>query len=80
MVKAKKGTWHVELEATDGRECYWRFENCTLSHVRNIVKGYVESCVYDCKWTIQGITYTAVLITGESIAFKTFIKEKIIRK
>jgi len=28
--------------------------NCTLTHVKDLIKGYVESCPYDCDWTIRG--------------------------
>ena len=46
--------WAVMLTATDGRVCRWEFWNCTLTHVRELIKGYVESCPYDCDWTIKG--------------------------
>lgn len=46
--------WAVMLTATDGRVCRWEFKKCTLTHVKDIVRGYVESCPYDCDWTIRG--------------------------
>mgnify|MGYP001037639686 FL=1 len=46
--------WAVMLTATDGRVCRWEFQKCTLTHVKDIIKGYVESCPYDCDWTIRG--------------------------
>lgn len=46
--------WSVLLTATDGRACHWRFWRCTLTHVKDLIKGYVESCPYDCDWTIRG--------------------------
>ena len=46
--------WSVKLTASDGREYGWKFEGCTLSHVKDLVRGYVESCPYDCAWTISG--------------------------
>lgn len=73
--KGKKGSWSVELKATDGRQCCWIFEKCTLSHVRDLVRSYVSHCPYDCKWTIRGGADVAMLIEGET---KTeVVKEKI---
>lgn len=46
--------WAVMLTATDGRVCRWEFWNCTQKHVKDLVRGYVESCPYDCDWTIKG--------------------------
>ena len=51
---AKNGVWAVMLTATDGRVCRWEFWNCTLVHVKDLIRGYVESCPYDCDWTIKG--------------------------
>lgn len=33
--------WAVMLTATDGRVCRWEFQKCTLTHVKDIIKGYV---------------------------------------
>lgn len=49
-----KETWKIELTATDGRHCHWTFENMTLHRVKDIIKGYVDSCPYDCEWVISG--------------------------
>lgn len=49
-----KKAWAVMLTATDGRACRWEFWGCTLTHVKDLVRGYVESCPYDCDWTITG--------------------------
>ena len=46
--------WAVMLTATDGRVCRWEFRGCTLTRVKDLVRGYVESCPYDCDWTIRG--------------------------
>lgn len=46
--------WAVMLTATDGRVCRWEFWNCTLAHVKDLIRGYVESCPCDCDWTIKG--------------------------
>ena len=27
---------------------------CTLAHVKDLVRGYVAGCPYDCDWTIRG--------------------------
>lgn len=56
-MKVKNGdgnVWAVMLTATDGRVCRWEFWNCTLTHVKDLIRGYVESCPYDCDWTIRG--------------------------
>ncbi len=53
-MKDPSKVWAVLLTATDGRECRWEFRGCTLTHVKDLVRGYVESCPYDCDWTIQG--------------------------
>lgn len=56
-MKVKNGdgnVWAVMLTATDGRVCRWEFWNCTLTHVKDLISGYVESCPYDCDWTIRG--------------------------
>ena len=50
----KGNVWAVMLTATDGRECRWEFKGCTLTHVKDLIRGYVESCPYDCNWTIRG--------------------------
>ena len=50
----RKDVWAVMLTATDGRECRWEFKGCTLVHVKDLIRGYVESCPYDCDWTIKG--------------------------
>lgn len=51
---SRNDVWAVMLTRTDGRVCRWEFWKCTLAHVKDIVKGYVESCPYDCDWTIRG--------------------------
>ena len=50
----RSGVWAVMLTATDGRVCRWEFKGCTLTHVKDLIRGYVESCPYDCDWTIRG--------------------------
>lgn len=50
----KNGAIAVMLTATDGRVCRWMFGRCTLAHVKELIKGYVEACHYDCEWTIKG--------------------------
>lgn len=54
MNKKKESTWFVKLTATDGRVCHWRFDNHSLARVHDLVRCYVESCPYDCDWTIIG--------------------------
>lgn len=51
---ANKTTWNVQLERTDGVVCKWTFEKYTLKKVKDIIKGYVECCCYDCIWKIMG--------------------------
>lgn len=46
--------WAVMLTATDGRVCRWEFWGCTLTHVKDLIRGYVGCCPYDCDWTIRG--------------------------
>lgn len=50
----KGNVWAVMLTATDGRECRWEFRKCTLTHVKDLIRSYVESCPYDCDWAIRG--------------------------
>lgn len=50
----RNSVWAVMLTATDGRVCRWEFRNATLAHVKDLIKGFVESCPYDCDWTIMG--------------------------
>lgn len=59
----RNDVWAVMLTATDGRVCRWEFKKYTLAHVKDIIKGYVESCPYDCNWTIRG---NAMKIQGKS--------------
>ena len=51
---SRSDVWAVMLTATDGRVCRWEFWKYTLTHVKDLIKGYVESCPYDCDWTIRG--------------------------
>lgn len=50
----RNSVWAVMLTATDGRVCRWEFRNAPLAHIKDLIKGYVESCPYDCDWTIMG--------------------------
>lgn len=51
---SRSDVWAVMLTATDSRVCRWEFWKCTLTHVKDLIRGYVESCPYDCDWTIRG--------------------------
>ena len=44
--------WRVELIRSDGLVCKWQFDNCSKQLAKGLVKGYIESCPYDCKYTI----------------------------
>lgn len=50
-MRANERTWRVVLTRTDGVTCRWTLVG-TLQHVRDVVKGYVEGCAYDCEWTM----------------------------
>lgn len=65
--------WKVELTRTDGTVCRWMFV-CTLSHARDLIKGYVQSCVYDCFWTM---TDGEVMFEGKSEINENYRGEKI---
>lgn len=62
MGKENEKTWNVELTRTDGQVCRWTFI-CSLSHARDLIKGYVQSCDYDCSWTM---TDGEIMIEGKS--------------
>ena len=62
MGKENRRTWKVKLTRGDGTVCRWTFV-CTLNHARDLIKGYVQSCVYDCSWTM---TDGEIMIEGKS--------------
>ncbi len=62
MGKENERTWKVGLIRTDGAVCRWTFV-CTLSHARDLIKGYVQSCAYDCSWMM---TDGEIMIEGKS--------------
>ena len=73
MGKGNRRTWKVKLTRSDGTVLQWTFV-CTLSHARDLVKGYVQSCVYDCSWTM---TDGEITIEGKSEIYEDRRGEKI---
>lgn len=74
---SRNDVWAVMLTATDGRVCRWEFWNCTLTHVKDLIRGYVESCPYDCDWTIRGGGMTIRGMSRQDDFGKVRIKGKI---
>ncbi len=74
---SRNDVWAVMLTATDGRVCRWEFWNCTLTHVKDLIRGYVGSCPYDCDWTIRGGGMTIRGMSGQDDFGKVRVKGKI---
>ena len=69
MGKENKRTWKVKLTRGDGTVCRWTFV-CTLNHARDLIKGYVQSCVYDCSWTMtDGKSEIYENVRGEKLSW-----------
>ena len=73
----KGNVWAVMLTATDGRVCRWEFKGCMLTHVKDMIRGYVESCPYDCDWTIRGGGMTIRGMSRQDDWGKVMVKGKI---
>lgn len=73
MGKESRRIWKVKLTRGDGTVCRWTFV-CTLNHARDLIKGYVQSCVYDCSWTM---TDGEMMIEGKSEIHENGRDEKL---
>lgn len=74
---SRNDVWAVMLTATDGGVCRREFWNCTLTHVKDLIRGYVGGCPYDCDWTIRGGGMTIGGMSGQDDFGKVRVKGKI---